>query len=42
MFDEVVHREEAQRADGIRAVRLVDGLGLEEASASRCSLRPTR
>lgn len=28
--NEVVHREEAQRADGIRAVRLIDGLGLEE------------
>ena len=28
--DEVVHREQAQSADGVGAVRLVDGLGLEE------------
>jgi hypothetical protein len=28
--DEVVHGEQAQSADGVRAVRLVDGLGLEE------------
>ena len=28
--DEVVHREQAQRADRVRAVRLVDRLGLEE------------